>query len=82
MGRAVSRLALDLPSHGHQCFRLFSWVLDVTEYGPDPSDPDAAEQGVKVVALEDARITVFYVPWSDPVVAVVEIFSWSERVTS
>jgi hypothetical protein len=51
--------------------------LDVSEYGPDQSDLDAAEPGVKVFELEDAQVTVFYVPWTDPIVAVVEIISWT-----
>ena len=60
-----------------QCFHVFSWVLDVTEHGPDPADPDAAEEGVKVVELEEARVTIFYVPWDEPIVAVVEMVSWA-----
>lgn len=80
------RVLWDAPFHdwlrsfrpsGTQCFYLFHWVLDVTEYGPDKDDADAAEPGVKVVELEDANVTVFYLPWTEPVVAVIEIISWA-----
>jgi hypothetical protein len=62
---------------GSQCFQLFNWVLDVTEFGPPPDPVRAAEPGVLVRTLEDARLNIFYVEWPDrSTIAVVQFLSW------
>ena len=62
---------------GSQCFQLFNWVLDVTEFGPPPDSLRAAEPGVLVRTLEEARLNVFYVAWADgSTIGVVEFISW------
>ena len=62
---------------GSQCFQLFNWVLDVTELGPPRNPVGAAEPGVFVRTLEEARLNIFYVEWPEgSTVAVVEFISW------
>jgi hypothetical protein len=62
---------------GTQCYQLFDWVLDVTEWGP-PDDADwAAGVEVRVYTLADARLDIFYVEWPDrDVIALVDLLSW------
>ena len=60
-----------------QCFELFNWVLDVTEFGPPPEPLRAAEPGVLVHTVEGARLNIFYVEWPNrSTIAIVQFISW------
>jgi hypothetical protein len=60
-----------------QCFELFNWVLDITEFGPPPDPLQAADPGVLVHTVEGPRLNVFYVEWPDrSTIAVVQFISW------
>lgn len=62
---------------GSQCFQLFKWVLDITEFGPPPDPLRAANPGVHVHTVEEARLNVFYLEWPDrSTIAVVQFISW------
>jgi hypothetical protein len=62
---------------GVQCYHLFDWVLDVTGQGPPDDAEMAAEPGVWVYTLDDARVDIFYVEWPDrETIGLVSLLSW------